>query len=189
MSWKPLPAALSPESVRFVTRLRELKDQAGVSLAVLARQTAYSKSSWERCLNGSALPPRQAVEALCRFLGQPAGPVLALWELADLTWTAPPPHQRDTDAHRTPGARHRDGLPHPRASHHDGLSHSRPSHPDRRPLRRPNHRDRRPLPAAPTRSRPARPVTCPHRAAEPPGSAPRHGRRPPGAATGCGRWC
>ncbi|OYP10464.1 hypothetical protein CFC35_40380 [Streptomyces sp. FBKL.4005] len=90
MSWKPLPAALSPESVRFVTRLRELKDQAGVSLAVLARQTAYSKSSWERCLNGSALPPRQAVEALCRFLGQPAGPVLALWELADLTWTARP---------------------------------------------------------------------------------------------------
>ncbi|MET9450438.1 helix-turn-helix domain-containing protein [Streptomyces cinerochromogenes] len=90
MPWKPLPDTLSPESLRFVTRLRELKDHAGVSLAVLAKQTAYSKSSWERCLNGSALPPRQAVEAMCRFIEQPAAPVLALWELADLTWGTRP---------------------------------------------------------------------------------------------------
>ncbi|MFI0818758.1 DUF2690 domain-containing protein [Streptomyces sp. NPDC021098] len=86
MQWKPLPDALSPECARFVTRLRELKDRAGVSLAVLAERTAYSKSSWDRCLNGRTLPPRQAVEGLCRLAGQPAGPILALWELADLTW-------------------------------------------------------------------------------------------------------
>ncbi|MFI0779818.1 DUF2690 domain-containing protein [Streptomyces sp. NPDC021212] len=90
MRWKPLPDTLSPECTRFVTRLRELKDRAGVSLAVLAEQTAYSKSSWDRCLNGSTLPPRQAVEGLCRLAGQPAEPILALWELADLTWRGRP---------------------------------------------------------------------------------------------------
>ncbi|MEU0742929.1 DUF2690 domain-containing protein [Streptomyces sp. NPDC006134] len=87
MPWKPLPDTLSPECLRFVTRLRELKDHADVSLAALAERTAYSKSSWDRCLNGRALPPRQAVEALCRLAGQPTGPLLALWELAELTWS------------------------------------------------------------------------------------------------------
>lgn len=87
MPWKPLPDTLSPECLRFVTRLREMKDRADVSLTVLAQRTAYSKSSWDRCLNGRALPPRQAVEALCRLAGQPPGRILALWELADLTWS------------------------------------------------------------------------------------------------------
>ncbi|CAL9333066.1 hypothetical protein SUDANB58_00110 [Streptomyces sp. enrichment culture] len=87
MPWKPLPDTLSPECLRFVTRLRELKDRAGVSLTVLAQRTAYSKSSWDRCLNGRALPPRQAVETLCRLAGQPPGQLLALWELAELTWS------------------------------------------------------------------------------------------------------
>lgn len=92
MRWKPLPDTIGPERARFVTRLRELKDRAGVSLAALADQTAYSKSSWDRCLNGSTLPPRHAVEGLCRLAGQPAGPILALWELADLAWRGRPHH-------------------------------------------------------------------------------------------------
>jgi hypothetical protein len=90
MPWKPLPDALGPECLRFATRMRELKDGAGVSLTVLAERTAYSRSSWDRCLNGRALPPRQAVEGLCRLAGQPAGPILALWELAELTWGGRP---------------------------------------------------------------------------------------------------
>lgn len=90
MAWKPLPDTLSPEGARFVTRLRELKDGAGVSLSVLAERTAYSRSSWDRCLNGRALPPRQAVEGLCRLAGQQPGPLLALRELAELTWGGRP---------------------------------------------------------------------------------------------------
>ncbi|MCZ1006251.1 helix-turn-helix domain-containing protein [Streptomyces lydicus] len=42
-------------------------------MAALAERTAYSKSSWERYLNGKQLAPRQAVEALCKAAGEPAG--------------------------------------------------------------------------------------------------------------------
>ena len=77
---------LAPECARLVARLRELKDRGGLSLAALAHKTAYSKSSWERYLNGKARPPRGAVEALCRLAGERPGPVLALWELADAAW-------------------------------------------------------------------------------------------------------
>ncbi|MFF9763400.1 DUF2690 domain-containing protein [Streptomyces caelestis] len=103
MPWKPLPDTLGPECLRFVTRMRELKDDAGVSLTVLAERTAYSRSSWDRCLNGRALPPRQAVEGLCRLAGQPAGPLLALWELAELTRGGRPPGS-GTPAGGTPAA-------------------------------------------------------------------------------------
>jgi len=104
MTWKPLPDTLSPESARFVTQLRAEKDRAGVSLAVLAEHTAYSKSSWERCLNGRALPPPQAVQGLCRLTGQPCGPLLALRDLADLTWTGRPAPQDRPDAKEPPSA-------------------------------------------------------------------------------------
>ncbi|MGW7556670.1 DUF2690 domain-containing protein, partial [Streptomyces rimosus] len=50
-------------------------------------KTAYSKSSWERYLNGKSLPPREAVEALCRLAGERGGRVTALWELADAAWS------------------------------------------------------------------------------------------------------
>ncbi|WP_443077821.1 DUF2690 domain-containing protein [Streptomyces sp. NBC_01450] len=53
----------------------------------LAQRTHYSRSSWERYLNGKALPPRQAVEALSGLARQPAGRLLALWELAELAWS------------------------------------------------------------------------------------------------------
>ncbi|WP_435858969.1 DUF2690 domain-containing protein [Streptomyces varsoviensis] len=56
-------------------------------MAGLAAKTAYSRSSWERYLNGKKLPPRQAVEALCRLAGEPLGRTVALWELADLEWS------------------------------------------------------------------------------------------------------
>ncbi|MFI0904111.1 helix-turn-helix domain-containing protein [Streptomyces sioyaensis] len=67
--------------------LRELRGRTGLSLAGLAARTPYSKSSWERYLNGKKLPPRDAVEALCRLAEEPAGRLLALWELADADWS------------------------------------------------------------------------------------------------------
>jgi transcriptional regulator with XRE-family HTH domain len=80
--WKPLPDTLDPQQRELVVRLRELKDQARISTASLARKTAYSRSSWDRYLNARLLPPRPAVEALGRLAGVEPARLLALWELA-----------------------------------------------------------------------------------------------------------
>lgn len=72
---------------RLAAELRELRGRTRLSLAALADRTPYSKSSWERYLNGKKPVPRQAVEALCALAGEPAGRLLALWELADATWS------------------------------------------------------------------------------------------------------
>jgi hypothetical protein len=85
---------------QLVASLRELKTRSGLSLAGLAAKTPYSKSSWERYLNGKTLPPREAVEELCRLAGEPVGRCVALWEIAEAETsgrgasegvTAPPP--------------------------------------------------------------------------------------------------
>ncbi|WP_433605901.1 peptidoglycan-binding protein [Dactylosporangium sp. CA-139114] len=81
--WKPLPGGLDPQVRQLVVRLRELKDQTGISTATLARKTPYSRSSWERYLNATVLPPRQAVEALGTLSGADQARLLALWELAE----------------------------------------------------------------------------------------------------------
>ncbi|MFD5693848.1 helix-turn-helix domain-containing protein [Streptomyces rubiginosohelvolus] len=75
------------EHTRLVAGLRELRTGAGLSLAALAERTPYSKSSWERYLNGKSLPPRQAVRELCRLANQPDGRLLALWEIAESQWS------------------------------------------------------------------------------------------------------
>ncbi|OKK08173.1 hypothetical protein AMK26_03890 [Streptomyces sp. CB03234] len=71
----------------LVTELRRARERSGLSMAALAARTPYSKSSWERYLNGKKPVPRGAVEALCRITREPAEPLLALWELADATWS------------------------------------------------------------------------------------------------------
>lgn len=85
--WRPLPASLDPELAYLVRRLRELKDRSGLSLAALAARTAYSKSSWDRYLNGATLPPKHAVETLGRLAGEPVDRLLALWEQAETQWS------------------------------------------------------------------------------------------------------
>lgn len=72
-----------PEWVRLCGALRELRAGTGLSLAALAARTPYSKSSWERYLNGRTLPPRQAVEELCLLAGADPRRPVALWELAE----------------------------------------------------------------------------------------------------------
>ncbi|MFH8894805.1 DUF2690 domain-containing protein [Streptomyces coeruleorubidus] len=81
------PGPLPPELARLASVLTELKTGTGLSLAALAAKTTFSKSSWERYLNGRTLPPRQAVQELCRLAGEPEGRCLALWELAESEWS------------------------------------------------------------------------------------------------------
>ncbi|MFB7368876.1 DUF2690 domain-containing protein [Streptomyces sp. NPDC056222] len=78
---------MTAELTRLTAELRELRARTGLSLAALSERTAYSKSSWERYLNGKSLPPRQAVQALCRIANEPDGRLLALWEIAESDWS------------------------------------------------------------------------------------------------------
>ncbi|WP_030945582.1 helix-turn-helix domain-containing protein [Streptomyces sp. NRRL S-646] len=78
---------MTPEQTRLAAALRELRARTGLSLAALAAKTAFSKSSWERYLNGRTLPPRTAVQELCRLAGEPDGRCLALWEIAESEWS------------------------------------------------------------------------------------------------------
>ncbi|MFB7216384.1 helix-turn-helix domain-containing protein [Streptomyces sp. NPDC056255] len=84
----------APECVALAEGLREVRARTGLSLAALAERTVYSKSSWERYLNGKKPPPRHAVEELCAIAGEPAGRLLALWELADAEWSGRARHTR-----------------------------------------------------------------------------------------------
>ncbi|MEU6242977.1 DUF2690 domain-containing protein [Streptomyces sp. NPDC047024] len=92
--------ARAPECARLAEELRALRAHTGLSMTALAQRTAYSRSSWERYLNGKALPPRHAVQELSELAGQRPQRILALWELAELAWsgraftatpTKPPP--------------------------------------------------------------------------------------------------
>ncbi|MFF7094439.1 helix-turn-helix domain-containing protein [Streptomyces rubradiris] len=71
---------------QLFVQLRRLKDRSGMSLTSLAAKTGYSRSSWERYLNGKALPPRQAVEHLARATGADPTRLLALHEVAEEVW-------------------------------------------------------------------------------------------------------
>jgi transcriptional regulator with XRE-family HTH domain len=80
--WKDLPESLDPRLRKLVVQLREHKDRSGLSIAALAARTGFGKSSWDRYLNGRALAPEEAVEALARVCDTQAAPLLALRELA-----------------------------------------------------------------------------------------------------------
>ncbi|MBC9717224.1 helix-turn-helix domain-containing protein [Streptomyces sp. TRM66268-LWL] len=108
-SWQPLPEAYPAEVVHFIEQLRLLKDRTGMSLVALGARTAYSKSSWQRYLNGQQPPPRKAVLALCRVAGLDAAEAArfgARWELALRAWPRPDAvRPRLADAVRSDGAR------------------------------------------------------------------------------------
>ncbi|MFF3909112.1 helix-turn-helix domain-containing protein [Streptomyces sp. NPDC001848] len=92
-AWQPLPDDLPPEVRHFVEQLRLLKDRTGLSLVALGARTAYSKSSWQRYLNATQPPPRQAVTALCRVAGLEAEETERFgvrWELAVRVWPRQP---------------------------------------------------------------------------------------------------
>ncbi|MFF3751123.1 helix-turn-helix domain-containing protein [Streptomyces sp. NPDC002018] len=67
---------------RLLVQLRRLKDRSGLGLAALAAKTGYSRSSWERYLNGKQPVPRGAVEELARVCGADPTRLLVLYEVA-----------------------------------------------------------------------------------------------------------
>ncbi|MFD1661861.1 helix-turn-helix domain-containing protein [Streptomyces caeni] len=88
---------------QLVVQLRRVKDHSGLSLEALAAKTGYSRSSWDRYLNGRAIPPQQAVAALARACDADPARLLALHEVAveagDDAGTGP----RQAPAEETPG--------------------------------------------------------------------------------------
>nr|WP_238420101.1 helix-turn-helix domain-containing protein [Streptomyces taklimakanensis] len=84
--------------------LRRLRRDHGLTLAALARRTNYSKSSWERYLNGKTTPPRQAVVAFAHVVGVRPDPLLTLLESAGTA---------TEKEHREPGADVPDPVPEP----------------------------------------------------------------------------
>ncbi|MFD7919805.1 peptidoglycan-binding protein [Streptomyces sp. NPDC059740] len=102
--WKELPGSLDEPVRALVVQMRRLKDHSGLSLVSLQSRTGYSRSSWERYLNGRSLPPREAVEKLARVgRGDPA-PLLALHEVAEGRWKAQVAGRADQGQERRPGA-------------------------------------------------------------------------------------
>lgn len=77
------------ERRRLVAELRRLRAHTGLSYVRLGSHTGYSRSSWERFLNGKQLPPRSAVEALARLAGADPTRVIRCWELASDSGPAP----------------------------------------------------------------------------------------------------
>ncbi|MER7466997.1 DUF2690 domain-containing protein [Streptomyces sp. NPDC097981] len=62
--------------------MRRIKDASQLSYNRLADKTHYSRSSWERFLNGKQVPTRIAVEEFAAAAGEDPAPLLALLELA-----------------------------------------------------------------------------------------------------------
>ncbi|MEU8031424.1 DUF2690 domain-containing protein [Streptomyces sp. NPDC049099] len=86
MSNRDLPA-VRPEpgsDARLHAELLALKQRSGLSYARISALTHYSKSSWERWINGKQFPPRGAVESFARAARTQAAPLLDLWEQAEL---------------------------------------------------------------------------------------------------------
>ncbi|MEW2116499.1 helix-turn-helix transcriptional regulator [Streptomyces sp. NPDC005474] len=103
-AWQPLPDDLPPEVRHFVEQVRLLKDRTGLSLAALGARTAYSKSSWQRYLNATQPPPRQAIAALCRVAGLAPADAERFgvrWELAVQAWPRPPAPAPESESDRS----------------------------------------------------------------------------------------
>lgn len=78
---------IPPECARLAAELRLLRERSALTLAALAEESSYSKSSWHRYLKGTALPPFHAVRTLCRLADDSEPRLRALWELAETAWS------------------------------------------------------------------------------------------------------
>ncbi|MGW5045065.1 DUF2690 domain-containing protein [Streptomyces griseoluteus] len=104
--WKALPEELDPQIGEFTRQLRRLVDQGGLSAAALADRTGYSRTSWERYLNGRLLAPKGAVVALAEVTGTSPVHLTTLWELAERAWSrAESRHDRTMEQIRITRAR------------------------------------------------------------------------------------
>ncbi|MEV1024505.1 XRE family transcriptional regulator [Streptomyces sp. NPDC050264] len=85
--WKALPDELDPQVKEFASQLRRLVDRSGLGIAALADRTGYSKTSWERYLNGRLLAPKGAIVALAEVTGTNPVHLTTMWELAERAWS------------------------------------------------------------------------------------------------------
>ncbi|MFJ8588199.1 XRE family transcriptional regulator [Streptomyces sp. NPDC093595] len=85
--WKALPDELDPQVKEFASQLRRLVDRSGLSIAAVADRTGYSKTSWERYLNGRLLAPKGAIVALAEVTGTNPVHLTTMWELAERAWS------------------------------------------------------------------------------------------------------
>ncbi|MFJ9415765.1 DUF2690 domain-containing protein [Streptomyces sp. NPDC101227] len=85
--WRALPDELDPQVREFAGWLRRLVERSGLSVSAVADCTGYSRTSWERFLNGRLLPPQRAVVKLAEATGTDAGHLTTLWELAERAWS------------------------------------------------------------------------------------------------------
>lgn len=85
--WRALPDELDPQVREFASQLRRLVDRSGLSVAALADRTGYSKTSWERYLNGRLLAPKGAIVALAEVTGTNPVHLTTMWELAERAWS------------------------------------------------------------------------------------------------------
>ncbi|WP_405880216.1 XRE family transcriptional regulator [Streptomyces sp. NBC_01136] len=85
--WRALPDELDPQVREFASQLRRLVDRSGLSIAAVADRTGYSKTSWERYLNGRLLAPKGAIVALAEVTGTSPIHLTTMWELAERAWS------------------------------------------------------------------------------------------------------
>ncbi|MFF8830507.1 DUF2690 domain-containing protein [Streptomyces sp. NPDC015131] len=85
--WKALPEELDPQVKEFASQLRRLVDRSGLSVAAVSDRTGYSKTSWERYLNGRLLAPKRAIVALAEVTGTNPVHLTTMWELAERAWS------------------------------------------------------------------------------------------------------
>ncbi|MEU9700781.1 DUF2690 domain-containing protein [Streptomyces sp. NPDC047981] len=84
--WQALPDELDPRVREFADRLRRLVDRSGLSVAAVADRTGYSRTAWERYLDGRLLAPKGAVLALAEVTGTDPGRLTAERERAERAW-------------------------------------------------------------------------------------------------------
>ncbi|WP_405924258.1 DUF2690 domain-containing protein [Streptomyces sp. NBC_00035] len=85
--WRALPDELDPQVREFASQLRRLVDRSGLSIAAVADRTGYSKTSWERYLNGRLLAPKGAIVALAEVTSTNPMHLTTMWELAERAWS------------------------------------------------------------------------------------------------------
>ncbi|WSN45570.1 DUF2690 domain-containing protein [Streptomyces sp. NBC_01334] len=101
-----MPGELDPQVREFAEQLRRVVDRTGLSVAVVADRTGYSKTSWERYLNGRLLAPKGAIVALAEVTGTPPIHLTTMWELAERAWSrSEARHDRTMEAVRISQAR------------------------------------------------------------------------------------
>lgn len=94
----------------LVQRLRRIKDESRRSLRELERATNISNSALSRYLSGQAVPPWNAVVALCSAAGADPRPLRPLWEQAQRSRRGPG-RQFDVNRPAAPRQAARNDLP------------------------------------------------------------------------------